>query len=438
MPGFRRSSLVTTLALVLIAVLAPPGHAVPMTFVVNSTNDPGTGVCDTTECTLREAIVAANANVGADSIHFNTNGTGVHTITPSTALPSITDQVTIDGYTQPGSSPNTLATGNDAVLKVELNGHNAGSSTGLFFAAGSSFSVMRGLVIRDFGGNAIVAGSLVTRLEGFTFEGNFIGTDVSGTKPGPNLRAIRMFDIDDSNIGGEEPETRNILSASIDDGISLGGNGNRIEGNYIGTAGDGVSPLGNAGAGVHVNGSDNEIGGFDGDPNDSDSERNVIAFNGQPLEAQFRDGVFIENGTGNAIRSNSIFGNGGRGIALGQTRAKNDSGDADTGQNTLQNFPVLTKATTKAGITKIKGSLSTLPPGTYIMEFYSNPRQYKKQGETVFLADFDVVMPPEGRVNFVLSPSFPVDVGRFVTATATRSTTGDTSEFSAPIKVVRP
>ena len=34
---------------------------------------------------------------------FNITGSGVHTIAPADALPTITDAVTIDGYTQPGS-----------------------------------------------------------------------------------------------------------------------------------------------------------------------------------------------------------------------------------------------------------------------------------------------------------------------------------------------
>src|SRR5262249_5498665 len=74
------------------------------TWVVNSANDADDGVCDATHCSLREAINAANANDGADTITFNIPGSGVHTITPSTALPFITGQVTIDGYTQSGAS----------------------------------------------------------------------------------------------------------------------------------------------------------------------------------------------------------------------------------------------------------------------------------------------------------------------------------------------
>ena len=50
----------------------------------------------------------------------------MQTISPLTALPTITDPVIIDGYTQPGASANTLAVGDNAVLLIELNGANAG------------------------------------------------------------------------------------------------------------------------------------------------------------------------------------------------------------------------------------------------------------------------------------------------------------------------
>ncbi len=50
---------------------------------------------------------AANntTNVGEpDEIHFNIAGPGPHTIRPTSELPTITDPVMIDGYTQPGVS----------------------------------------------------------------------------------------------------------------------------------------------------------------------------------------------------------------------------------------------------------------------------------------------------------------------------------------------
>lgn len=69
------------------------------TFVVNSMNDPGDGVCDALGCTLHEAIDAANAHPGADTIIFDIAANGSTTITLKSDLPVITDAATIDGYT---------------------------------------------------------------------------------------------------------------------------------------------------------------------------------------------------------------------------------------------------------------------------------------------------------------------------------------------------
>lgn len=117
-----------------------PAHAAA-TFVVESTGDegdviPGDQICDANPspfvivCTLRAAIQEANALPGADTINFNIAGSGVQTIFPTGDLPVITEQVTINGYSQPGASPNTLADTDNAVLLIELRGTNAGFEGG--------------------------------------------------------------------------------------------------------------------------------------------------------------------------------------------------------------------------------------------------------------------------------------------------------------------
>ncbi|HEY1740301.1 MAG TPA: CSLREA domain-containing protein, partial [Acidimicrobiia bacterium] len=70
----------------------------PATFVVNSTGDGGdahvNGTCETSTagvCTLRAAIQEANAASGAAEIDFNISGSGVQTIAPQSALPSLTN-----------------------------------------------------------------------------------------------------------------------------------------------------------------------------------------------------------------------------------------------------------------------------------------------------------------------------------------------------------
>src|SRR5204863_1111401 len=101
----------------LIVGFACAASASGATFVVSNTNDGGSG-------SLRQAIFDANAIPGPDQIQFNIPGGGVHTIAPETPLPPLTDGsgVILDGYTQPGSSPNTLPTADDAHPRIELSG----------------------------------------------------------------------------------------------------------------------------------------------------------------------------------------------------------------------------------------------------------------------------------------------------------------------------
>jgi CSLREA domain-containing protein len=155
------------------------------TYVVNSTADPGDGTCDAAECTLREAITASNGTALNDVIHFNIPGAGVHTITPVTPLPPITVPVVIDGYTQPGASPNTLTVGNDAVLLVELNGNGA-AFVGLTLTADSV--TIRGLVINRFNGNGQGYGLVLQTGGGHTITGNWIGIDATGAEDLANSR----------------------------------------------------------------------------------------------------------------------------------------------------------------------------------------------------------------------------------------------------------
>ncbi|MDQ3117470.1 MAG: hypothetical protein M3Q86_12830, partial [Verrucomicrobiota bacterium] len=129
------------LAFTFTLVALPVGAA---TFTVTNTDDSGPG-------SFRQAIEDANAAAGADTIAFNIPGGGVHTITPASALPSITETVTIDGYTQPGTSANTLDEGNNAVLLIEING-TTGGGRGLILSADNV--TVQGLVMNRYSSDA--------------------------------------------------------------------------------------------------------------------------------------------------------------------------------------------------------------------------------------------------------------------------------------------
>jgi len=77
------------------------------TYTVLSADDVDHGECTVVHCSLRDAITAANASAGADTIAFAIPGSGTQVIALTSDLPSITDAVTIDGYTQSDASAAT-------------------------------------------------------------------------------------------------------------------------------------------------------------------------------------------------------------------------------------------------------------------------------------------------------------------------------------------
>ena len=439
------------MAVMLIA--AKPAHA--KTFTVNSTGDGANvaldGNCDADPrvfvnvCTLRAAIQEANnrvQNPGADTIMFNIPSTdpncnattGVCTIAPASALPSIDDPVTIDGYTQrpcsanaaPCSEPNTSRVGTNAKLLIELSGANApesGPRGGLRIRA--SNSVVKGLVINSFPGGGIRTIGSNTQ-NNITVEGNFIGTDAAGTADLGNLgTGVAIYDSNDTTVGGASLAARNIISGNNWLGVYVRSQGTQVLGNLIGTDRTGTKDLGNAVEGVWLSRSFNTVGG------DTAASANVIAFNGG------NGGVVIPSAdsTGNAILGNSIFSNDDLGIDLGgDVRTPNDVGDGDTGANNLQNFPVITSAeTVGATTTTIKARLNSTPFRGFVVRFFSNPSN-DNEGKN-YIGQTSVTTDSNGDTGtFTFSPEQRVPLGQRITATTTDEW-GNTSEFSAPREV---
>ncbi len=214
------------------------------------------------QCTLRAAIEESNDTAGADIIDFDLGGTGAQAISPTSELPTITDTLTIDGYTQAGASENTLEEGNDAVLNVALGGLSAGAGAdGLEIAAPDC--TIKGLVIRNFEGSGIlITGSGAT---GNRIEGNFIGVNRDGITDKGNLAGV-YIDGTSNTVGGTQPEVRNVISGNDGDGVLMFGTGatdNRVEGNVLGTTANGTAALGNTESGVDISGdaSNNTVGG---------------------------------------------------------------------------------------------------------------------------------------------------------------------------------
>ena len=449
-------------------------------FTVTNTNDSGAG-------SLRQAITDANALPGLDTITFNISGAGPHTINVASALPTITGAVLIDGWSEPGFSDTPV---------IVLDGNDL-AADGLVLSSTADGSTIRGLVIRDFDGdgieiqagsnnNVIVdnyighlthtgtdagiaeanslngihvlganntiggttsgAGNVLSgnndsgititgaAATGNVVQGNLIGTNAAGTAVIANGVDGILIDFNAANntIGGTTAAARNIISGNVDDGIELdnGATGNIVRGNFIGTDITGTVDFGNQSDGVLVNAStfNNQIGGT------AAGAGNTVAFNAAI-------GIDLLNGagTGNSVLGNSIHSNGALGIDLiGDGVTANDAGDSDTGENNLQNFPTLTSATTDDFSTvSVSGTLNSTAGSTFRVEFFaSSTTDASGDGEGErYLGFATVTTNSSGNVSFSQTLAASLMAGEVITATATNSTTGDTSEFSASIGV---
>jgi titin len=249
----------------------------PTAYVVTTTKDI---LGDTTpgEVTLRDALTALDgtpsgnataAGTAANSITFAVLGTGPQTIAvgsdPSArnqALPAISRQVFLDGWSQGGS-------GYQGPPLIVLNGASAGSSaTGLVLNAGSGGSTIRGLVIQRFDGDGID----VNGTSGNLVAGNYLGSDASGMTPlGNGGDGILIHQGATANtVGGTTPGAGNLISEGAGaSGIEItdaGTSGNVVLGNLIGTDITGKARLADTGAlvrGVFIHGgaTGNTVGG---------------------------------------------------------------------------------------------------------------------------------------------------------------------------------
>jgi hypothetical protein len=253
-------------------------------------------------------------------------------------------------------------------------------------------------------------------------QGNYIGTDVTGTKALPNFRGVFLDGLS-VTIGGDTPGARNVIAGNVENGIqmskSAGGN-HRVLGNFIGVAADGVTPLGNGGYGVIVSIEGKvQVGGR------ATGEGNVIANNGKA-------GVAVTGpASGVVIAGNSIFANVGLPIDLGVAGpTPNDALDADTGPNTLQNYPLLAKPSNFPSGTRVSGVLPSTPGVTFTIDFYDN-----SPGGQVYLGSTTVVTDAAGNGSFDFNLATPIAPGHTISATATG---GSTSEFSAGVYLPLP
>ena len=318
--------------------------------------------------------------------------------------------------------------GTDITGTLALGNSGSGVSAGDGVLVGGTQPGARNIVsANSFSGNVVVGNNSFGVTAPNTVQGNYIGTDVTGTRALGTQPSAGINILSNNNIvGGVVEAARNVVSGN-DIGIQLGGSfsgttGNVIQGNYIGLNAAGTGPLPNNRQGITINDAvANTIGGT------QSGAGNKIAFNGGP-------GLTMSpSGSGNSIRGNSIFSNNGLGIDLGTNGVTpNDGVDGDSGPNQLQNFPVISSVTSSSNSTTIQGSLKSIPSTTFAVDFYSNAAvDPSGNGEGAqFFGTTSVSTNGSGDAN--ISATFPIGLaaGRVITATAT-DPNGNTSEFSA-------
>ena len=192
---------------------------------------------------------------------------------------------------------------------VEISGSVANTIGGTMPGASNLISGNAdGVLIINASGNNLV-------------QGNYIGTNAAGTQTLSNLgNGIEISNSKQNTIGGTTPGARNLITGNFSDGvlITILSKDNLVEGNYIGTDFSGTQFLGNGGNGVEISGSvANTIGGT------TPGARNLISGNfgdgvsiiGTPVgpnTTNLIEGDFI----GTNIQGTGPLSNGQDGVAV--------------------------------------------------------------------------------------------------------------------------
>lgn len=335
------------------------------------------------------------------------------------------------------------------------------TSHGILIANSDSNQISGNVIAGNNGSGVAIQQDFGFTASSNSLVGNLIGVNAGGNTALGNNGSGVLIQGTGNTIGGTLASSRNVISGNGANGVSISTNfaaGNFVLGNRIGVGADGTTSIPNFDNGIQI--SNSAAGNTIGDPSGATlgatpactGACNIIANNGNALSTGARAGIYLDStaGAGNALRANSIFNNTGLGIDLQATGATaNDLNDPDTGANNQQNKPVINTANT-AGF--ISGTLNSTAGTTFAIDFFRNSAP-------------DTLLTSEGRIyigtvnctsvstatcaisgnnyTFFFTSSVPLNVGQFVTATATATGTalapqavGDSSEFSDAAAVV--
>ncbi len=348
-----------------------------------------------------------------------------------------------DGILIEGDS-SKLNTITNTVIGTSQNGANflANAGNGIHIIGGSQNTIggvpAEGNLISGNTGNGVMVENSTVN----AFYGNRIGifpTDQGNIKLANGQNGMKFVNSSNNKVGdGVLSLYRNFIGGSGVSGIVLSGAASQndlVKGNYIGTDLANAN-LGNTLYGVHITdqGQHNVIGGPEVEAG------NHIAFNG--LVGNAGDGVFIDPTAlcCNLVDPNSIFGNAGLGIDLGQPgTTPNDLHDADEGPNRLQNFPTIVSRQIVNNELILTFSVDSAPqysnygPNGLYVEFFKAANG--SQGETFIgstyytQADYDAGQPGTKTIDLGSLATLGIAANDPVSATASDAD-GNTSEFS--------
>lgn len=452
--------------------------------VVTTTADNGNNTAPIAG-SLRAAIKAGNAASGPFRIIFNIPGGCPALLHLAAPMLDIKGDVTVDGTTQPGWTPNTGYGVFDSNLCLYINGAgNTNTPWALHVpasAANSARLVVRGLGLAGFNDAAIkLEGGRNHRIYGNLFgpmaftpasysairvTGNSGGAFIGGydNPEASNLIAVASGPgIYLDNVAGGSTIANNLIGFQAD-GSGNGGNqtgiyaynspGNRIEYNQIGNnTGWGINLSGPATSGntIQYNMLGANQGGAVIAPNGSGAV--LMSFGahdntiGAPLTATWGGNMILYNdgpgvwispsgGTGNRVLSNRISYNSGLAIDLAQAGpSANQSGNPASGPNNLQNHPLLTSAVraVAGATTRVSGSLSSAPGTPYRIDVYWGGSSCRADGRgtaITALAPFQVTTGATGSVTFSLDLGIDASVPLGTLSASATDPAGNTSEI---------
>lgn len=376
--------------------------------------------------TLREAILVSNAfgflGSGANTIDFNiTAGSGNRTIQVGTGggftgkpLAAITNTVTINGANQAGGN-------------IILDGTKTTSGSGLLLTTGSIISGSPGVPILTTSSGSFISGLIIEHFnhgagidvetDSNRIEGNYIGTDSSGSTAAGNVVGVFVGGAHNT-IGGSGSGVAlgsgfgNLISGNSEDGVKIRGDHNTVWNNRIGTNLGGTAAIAN-GLGVFILNGNNSVGVGNG--------KAGIAVGFMPSRGSTVD----TSAVGNVFLGNSIFTNGTLGIDLNSDGVPtptdpNANPSFGSGPNDLLPYPQLDAATNDGTTATVSGHLHSFFNRKFTIEFFAsaapNPSGF---GEgAIPLGTIDITTDAAGNASFTFSFA-PIAGADFITATAT-------------------